>query len=221
MTTCRSAATFCTRSAGRARSCCSSFARLNDATTIKGALQKLYAKLLRELADDEFLTRGNERDSQPFAPHSPCPPGTVHIMLRIHRRIVVDDEAQVLNVQPSGSYITSNEQLDAPFTESPKHQASSRLVCISIQGLCMKTYEVHFGFYFTNVLCIVNKHDGFRCIIGSDDTPQAINFLPFLSDKIHMFQRLGSTLLGFDSDLYRLLHLTVGQASDLRTYRCR
>ncbi|MNR38700.1 hypothetical protein D3C85_1568240 [compost metagenome] len=85
----------------------------------------------------------------------------------------------------------------------------------------MKTYEVHFGFYFTNVLCIVNKHDGFRCIIGSDDTPQAINFLPFLSDKIHMFQRLGSTLLGFDSDLYRLLHLTVGQASDLRTYRCR
>ena len=71
-----------------------------------------------DLPEPESGAAGDERHSHAVAPGAPRPPDPVEIILGIDGEVVIDDEGEVLNVDPAGRDVGGHEPAEGPTLEA-------------------------------------------------------------------------------------------------------
>ncbi|MNC30552.1 hypothetical protein D3C75_788400 [compost metagenome] len=100
-------------------------------------------------------------------------------MVRIHRQIEVEHMGHLGNIQPPGSHIRSQQQLQAALPEILHHLGPVLLARFAVQAFDGKSGILELAQNFTEVIHLIGKHytgAGLQCFHQS---AQRVDPLPF------------------------------------------
>ncbi|MNC52038.1 hypothetical protein D3C75_1013610 [compost metagenome] len=118
---------------------------------------KINAQTLGELLQNKQLVRGTQGYRHSLPAHPACPSGAVHIMIGIHGEVEVEHMGHLRNVQPPGSHIRSQQELQTAFPEVLHHLGPVLLARFTVQTFDRKSSILELGQNLSNVVHLVGK----------------------------------------------------------------
>ena len=174
-----------------------------------------------EAVEQAALPVGEEEDRVALASGAAGAADAVHVGLAIKRRVVVDHQANAIDVESAGGHVGGHEHVDASLLEALDGALTKRLGHITVQHRAGDAFGLQ-GFS--------HRHgDGLGA--GKDDHPaRAVGFkypqespqlLLVGQQDVALTNPAGIRFLGANDDLGRVLQVLLTDPLDFRRHRCR
>ena len=165
----------------------------------------------------------NEHSGEALAASAAGAPDAVDIVLRMDRNVVVEDVADVGDVQPSRRHVAGSEEGDRAVAESLKRGRPLMLVQIPMQRAHIEAVLEQRAVHDAHVLLAIAEDDGVLDVAFPHQRPERLAFssgvVRCLFQPLHDGGRGGR--LRRNLDALRPVQEVVDQALDLGRHGCR
>ena len=170
-----------------------------------------------DLPEPESGTSGDERHGHAVAPGAARPPDAMEIILGIDGEVVVDDEGEVVDIDPAGGDVGGHEPAEGPALEAVHDPRPLRLGHATVEPLGgTAAVEQPVGEFVDHPLRVA-KHEAAARIVEIDEAAER-GRLGVMADLVeHLIDRRRASVTGpVDADLAGGAGMMLDEATDRR-----
>ena len=141
----------------------------------------------------------------------------MHIVFRVLRQVVVDDVADVVNMQPATRHVRCHQHVHITGAEAFQGAKAFFLGYVTGQQTCLESVAVQSGFQFPGLVAPVHKYqDTFNMVVMNNVVEHPVFF--FLGSEKHLLvNSIHRNLFRLNCDAHRVQRPGTGQALDILT----
>ncbi len=165
------------------------------------------------VAQQTTLTVLDEQNGTASAARAACTTDTVHVRLGIQRDIVVNDQADTLNVQSTRRNVGCDQDIKTAIFQTFQRLLAQRLVHVAVQRRAVVTVALQrFGHFQRRVFSTHEDNSGIE-IFRFQETHQRVGFTT-VGRPVRLADVRTRRNAGLNAYFLRIFHETLGDATD-------
>jgi len=175
----------------------------------------LSVEVVLDLLNESGVLRENEVDGSTLSSETACSTNSVDVVFLLKRQLVVDNEADLLNVDTTGKQVSANQHSDGARSELLHDDVSFKLVHLAMHDTDCEVVLSHALLKLFNSLLGVTVNQGLVDVQVGIQVEQDFH-LPFvlLNCNVVLSDTFKGKLLVFDKDLCGVTHEVLGHLQD-------
>jgi hypothetical protein len=181
----------------------------------------LLTRVFFDRADAVSVTPIDERNGFSLSSGTSRSTDTVNVIFRILRKLVVNYEINIVDIDPAGSDIRCDKNFDCALAKHPQNTLAHRLGNIAMKTIYgVSSRKQSLGAFIDGPFRIAENDREFR-LLQVDDSRGQFDAGTLAHLKADLFDRLDRHLLAFDLNRFRFVAKFLNESLDGAIHRCR